>query len=169
MNHAYRVIPDTDADVHATRLKQIKKTRERAFEAFCLANDIEPGHDGMGTVSRFEGVGNVPFSKPGWKWSKRHGTNVPNRQTPEGKEIAKQLKAIPPGINWHAESDTIFKHGLVMSAEGNSIYLSYAKWGWSLRGTVVVMSADVKQAAKTWPKGLREITLSVANKIVNGA
>lgn len=163
----YRVIPDTEADAIVTRLKKIQRDRERAFAAFRLANDLPDDNcEAYGTHQEVAGFGLSPYAKPGWKWSKKFRTNVPDRKTPEGKEIAKQLKALPPGIDKRRESSEIFGHGLVMSSCRHGFGLSFAQWGWSRKGAVVAMAPAVKAAAKKWPKGLREIPLSVANKIV---
>lgn len=133
----------------------------RAFMKECGFPTDQPS---FGTEDYIIGVAGR-IDKPGWRYDARKGCSVPARNTPEGKEIEKRRKAIPPGINWMGVSETVFEHGWVSGREGQGSVTRWAGFCWSEKGVVITMHADVKKAAKKWPKGLKEITGSQADKL----
>jgi hypothetical protein len=98
--------------------------------------------------------------RPGWRYSSKQGFNVPNRQTPDGKAIAADIRALPKGTGWRSISDKIFNAGMVMgSADGGGFCIRFASFALDAKTKIayVIMHPAVKKAAKNWPKGLVEI------------
>ncbi len=150
-------------------IKDVKKRMEahrKGRIAFMKACGFSKEQPSFGTEDYLMGVGGK-VDKPGWRYDARKGCSVPALSTPEGKEIEKLRKAIPPGIDWMGLSRDVFKHGFVAGRGDNGQPVTrWASFGWSAKGVVITIHESVKKAAKEWPKGLKEITGTQVSKII---
>jgi hypothetical protein len=159
----YKILPGTEAWKDIQHMINIRATRAKAINAFLKASGLKRTITVLGTPTAVIGVGDKPFNPPraGWKWSEEHNVNVP-----ADKATKAALANIPPGIDWMSESQRIFEHGLVITADpsrhGTCCRFAVFFWSRKAKPDVAYCSMDfsVKRAAKRWPAGLTEVLAS---------
>lgn len=148
------------------RCKKQLVAHNKGVRAFITAAGFPKDRRAFGTNTHVIGI-EGKTDRPGWRYDHRKGCSVPAKNTPAGKQIAARMKEIPPGVDWSRVSNEVFDHGLVIDAASGGLgFCSYhAVFGWNPKGVTCAMNASVKKAAKTWPKGLKELTGTQAEKL----
>lgn len=166
----FKVIPSSPVMVVIERIKVDMQKRNDALDAFRKRHSLKEDRPLWGNSRFVLGVGGPPIEgESGWRWDRKGRFNCPDKKTPEGKALAKELSDIPYDTDWQSISCEIFDHDLLcgMDESGRGMCTRFAVFGWTERGVVCRMHASVKKGAGKWPDGLVEITGSECESIMN--
>lgn len=87
---------ETASAVYIERIAELTKARTEAGTAFLTRHGFPENTNFWGTERTFTGLDLRPDSPPsGWRIDSREGVLMPDKRTKKGKEIAKEMAAIP--------------------------------------------------------------------------
>lgn len=164
MKHYFKVSPDSPAMEGVLAIEAAMTARAKGMERFLKGHGIS-AREMWGDSRTILGVVGDKMTEPGWRYDSRNGFNKPDLKTTDGREIRKQLLAIPAAPDLCSISSRVFGHKTIFSSIDGRPCIVFATFAKSERGVICRMDSEVLKAIKL-PAGMTEITASEAQEIV---